>query len=418
LAYPRMMRISRSFRVEEIDGLSEEIRRELAKLPLRESLTPGASVALAVGSRGIDRIALIIHTLVQELRGLGARPFVVPAMGSHGGATAEGQQRILCELGITERSVEAPIESSMEVVQIGSTAQGLPVLFDSHAYKADHVVVVNRVKCHTEYSGDIQSGLNKILVIGLGNHQGAGAYHKAIQHLGFERVVRSACQVILRRVPILFGLALVENQRHRIGVIRALRPRDFWREERGLLRLASSWMARLPFSRADLLIVDEIGKNLSGSGMDTNVIGRKRFHHQSAEKEWPKITRIFARDLSRETGGNAIGIGMADFTLRRLVDKIDTKETYTNCITCNDPAGASIPIYFDTDREVLDAAFQTIGNVEPERAKIIRIRNTLELEELLVSEAYQEELAGRSDIRVAGEVQRLAFDERGDLLPF
>ena len=418
MSYPRMIRIQQHFATSRIADVAQTVRDELSKMDLAGYIKPGDTVAITAGSRGITNIALIIKTLTEELKKHETKPFIVPAMGSHGGGTAEGQKAIIEGYGITEEYVGAPIKASMDVVQVGQTEDGIPVFFDKYAYEADHVVVVNRVKPHTNFIGDIESGLHKMMLIGLGKHRGASIYHKAIVHYSFGHIIRSVSQAVIDRCHILFGLAIVENQKHETALIEAITPNDFFEREKELLKLSKQWMTRLAFDDADLLIIDQIGKDISGAGMDTNVIGRKFFHHRAAEDEFPKITRLYVRDLTEVTHGNAAGIGLADYTHTQLIKKTDLEATYTNCITAGDPAGASIPIHYDTDKKVLDVALQTIGHVTPAQAKIIRIRNTLELEHLLVSEAYYDEIQCRSDLSILEPAHDIHFTSDGNLLPF
>ena len=318
---------------------------------------------------------------------------------------------------MTEEYIKAPIKSSMEVVQVGSTADGIPVFFDKHAYQADHVIVAGRIKPHTDFVGDIESGLHKMMLIGLGKHHGARIYHQAIVHYTFDHIIRAVGQTVINKCNILCGLAIVENQRHGTALIEAVQPHDFPEREKELLKLAKQWMTKLPFDYIDLLIVDQIGKDVSGSGMDTNVIGRKFNLHRAIEDEFPKITRIYVRGLTPETHGNATGIGSAEYTHTSLINQMDVEATYTNCMTGNNPAAGALPIHFDTDRKVLDAALQTIGYVKPEQAKIIRILTTVALEHVLVSEAYHDEIQQRPDLTIIEPAQAMAFSEDDNLLP-
>ncbi len=418
MSYPRMMRIRQHFKAPSVEDVACAVRDELTKLDLSRRIKPDDTVAITAGSRGITNIALITKMLVEELKRYGAKPFIVPAMGSHGGGTAEGQRAIVEGYGITEEYVGAPIKASMEVVQVGSTEDGVPAFFDKYAYHADHVVVVNRIKPHTDFVGDIESGLHKMMLIGLGKHRGASIYHKAIVHYSFDQIVRSVGQAVIENCHILFGLAIVENQKHETALIEAIKPDNFLEREKELLKLSKQWMTRLPFNYADLLIVDQLGKDISGSGMDTNVIGRKFSHHRAAENEFPKITRIYVRDLTAGAHGNAAGIGLAEYAHTQLIKKMDPEATYTNCITAYDPAGASIPIHYDTDKKVLDIALQTIGYIQPEQAKVIRIRNTLDLEQILASEAYYDEIQRHSDLTIVESAHDMEFTTDGNLPPF
>jgi hypothetical protein len=418
MLYPRMMLIRQHFDAPTLQDISGAIRQELAKLPLSDRIKPGDSVAITVGSRGIANMALIIKILVEELKTHGANPFIVPAMGSHGGGTAEGQRAIVEAYGVTEDFIGAPIHASMEVVQVGSIEDGIPVFFDKCAHEADHVAIVARIKPHTDFSGEIESGLHKMMLIGLGKHRGASLYHQAFAHYSFGHIVRSVGQTVIKNCNILLGLAIVENQFDETALIKSVAPEEFLAREKELLILAKKLIPRLPFHQVDLLIVDQIGKDVSGTGMDTNVIGRKDYLYPCNEEVLPKVTRIYVRDLTKKTHGNATGIGIADYTHTRLVNKTDFDSTYINCLTGDNPKAAAIPIHYNTDSKVLDVALKTVGYVKPENAKVIRIRNTLDLKEIMVSEAYQAEMKGRDDLEIIEPVKEMGFGEDGSLLPF
>jgi hypothetical protein len=418
MPYPRMMCIRQHFDAPTLQDVPGAIRQELAKLHLSTRIRPGDSVALTVGSRGIANMALIIKILVEELKAQGARPFIVPAMGSHGGGTAEGQRAIVEAYGVTEDFTGAPINATMEVVQVGSIDDGIPVFFDKYAHEADHVAIVARIKPHTDFSGEIESGLHKMMLIGLGKHRGASLYHQAFAHYSFDHIVRSVGQTVIENCNILLGLAIVENQFDETALIKAVAPEEFLEREKELLILAKKLIPRLPFQQVDLLIVDQIGKDVSGTGMDTNVIGRKDYLYPCSEEVFPKVTRIYVRDLTRKTHGNATGIGIADYTHTRLVNKTDFDSTYINCLTGDNPKAAAIPVHYNTDSKVLDVALKTVGYVQPENARVIRIRHTLDLKEIMVSEAYQADMKGRDDLEIIEPVKEMSFGEDGNLLPF
>ncbi len=415
---PRMMRVKQRFDGPTLEDIPGAVREEIAKQNLSDKVARGDSVAISVGSRGIANIALITRTVIEELQVLGAEPFVVPAMGSHGGGKAEGQRGIIESYGVTEEYIGAPIRSSMEVVQVGETGDGVPVFFDKYAYEADHVVVAGRVKPHTGFVGEIESGLHKMMLIGLGKHKGAALYHQAIVHYSFDRIVRAVGQTVIDKCGVLFGLGIVENQYDRTALVRTVEPENFVEGEKELLLLAKKWMPSLPFEQIDVLVVEEMGKNISGAGMDTNVIGRKYYDHKAAEKEYPKVTRIAVRSLTEETHGNASGIGMADYIHARILDQIDLEATAINTMTGNHPSAGAVPICFDSDRKVLEAALSTCGLVEPPDARVVRIRNTLDVGEILVSEACEKEVARRDELSVVEPPQEMQFDANDDLLPF
>jgi hypothetical protein len=324
---------------------------------------------------------------------------------------------VLEHYGITEETVGAPVKATMDVVELGKTADGLPVFFDRYAAEADHVVPLNRIKAHTDFNGSIESGLMKMMVIGLGKQQGANLYHRAFFQYSFEHVIRAVGSFILDTGKIAFGLGLIENAHEDTALAVAMPAAQLLQTERELLVEAKSLMGRLPFDELDLLIVDWTGKNISGTGMDTNVIGRmmQNFEPEPAK---PAILRIFVRDITEESDGNATGIGLADFTTTRLVDKIDRHSTYMNGITALGPQKSKIPFYYDTDREAIEVALDTIGLTEPEDARVIRIESTLRLTELDISEVLLEDAELHSRLDVIDETKPLAFDAAGNLLPF
>lgn len=401
-----------------IQDIPRAIRKEVAGQCIAERVRSGDTVAITAGSRGIDNIALITKVLVEELRDCGASPFVVPAMGSHGGGSAAGQRAIVEGYGVTEEYLGVPIKAGMEVVQVGTIEDEVPVFFDKFAYEADHVVVVNRVKPHTHFAGRVESGLCKMMLMGLGNHRGAAMYHKAIANHGFDRIVRSAGRIVLSQCRILMGLAVLENQLNQTALIRGLLPAEFYDQEERLLVLANQWLPRLPFPEIDLLVVDEIGKNFSGAGMDTQIVGRKDSSYSGSADLQPKIKQIYVRDLSDQSGGNATGIGIADYTHTRLVRKINRDITYMNCLTSNNLRAAAIPLHYDTDKKVLDAALDAMGCSRREGVKMVRIPNTRNTLEIMASEAYLPEVEGRDDLEIIRPLREMTFDEKDDLLPF
>jgi len=411
---PRMFRVRQTFAGPRLDDIPAAVRTALARLDLGRRVRPGQSVALTAGSRGIANIAVILKSTAQFLRDLGARPFLVPAMGSHGGATAEGQQQILESYGITEAFVGAPIRSSMEVVEIGRTPEGWPVYLDKNAAAADHIGVVARVKPHTSYHGPIESGWMKMMMIGLGKRAGAAWYHRVLLDRPFDGVVRSVGRVVRGKAPIAFGLATVENGYEQTALIAAARPEDFEPAEEKLLVKAKEWLAGLPFRQADLLVIDEIGKEISGSGMDTNVVGRKRALRSDSLADQPDMRYIFVRGLSAHTHGNAAGIGFADFTTTRLVRGMNYCDTALNCVTSGYPEGATLPVHYDEDRQAIRAALGILGLREPPDARVLRIRNTLQLEYVEVSEPCLRELKPATTFEVLGPAD-WTFDAQGNL---
>ena len=413
--YPEIFRIRQKFDRPVVEDIPSEVASELSRLNLDTTIQPGESVAITAGSRGIANIHIIIKSIVDHLKGLGAEPFVVPAMGSHGGATAEGQQGIVEGYGITEDYVGCPIRSSMETVIVCDAKEGFPVHFDKNAYGADHVVVCGRVKPHTTFVGDIESGLMKMMLIGLGKYEGAKTYHRAIKDHSFGQIVRSVAKEVLSKCRIVAGLAIVENGYDETAKLKAVGPSEFEEREKELLVLAKQWMPRLPFKQADLLVVDQIGKNISGSGMDSNVVGRKFLEHRAGDEEWPKVRTIFLRGLTEETHGNATGIGMAEFALTRAVDAMDIAITRRNCITGGSPTGAMIPLHYQTDKEVLEATLPEMGLTAVPDTKVMWIHNTLEVSELECSVAYLNEARQSNEIEILSEPRPLPLDNNGNL---
>ncbi|HEX2171714.1 MAG TPA: lactate racemase domain-containing protein, partial [Dehalococcoidia bacterium] len=337
--------------------------------------------------------------------------------GSHGGATAEGQVEVLDALGVTEESVEAPIRSSMEVVQLGTTDEGIPVYWDKIAAEADGVIVLNRVKPHTEFNGDLESGIFKMIVIGLGKHRGAATAHQYTVPLSYRTVIPSCGRLILEKANVLAGVAVVENAYHQIAEVAVLAPGEIEAREKALLVRARDLMARLPFEDLDVLVVDEIGKDISGTGMDTNVIGRLMFIGEP-EPESPRIKRIVVRDLTAETLGSALGIGLADFVTRRAAEKVDRRVTNINALTAVSPEKARIPLTTETDREAIELALANSGPVTAKTARLVRIQNTLHLKHLIVSEALVPSARSDPRLTILEEIGPMSFDGTGTLPAF
>ncbi len=414
MAFPKVVRVRQRFQSTRVDDIPARVAREIARLDLSGRLKPGDSVAITAGSRGVANIAAITRSLAEELKERGARPFIVPAMGSHGGGTAAGQRGVLERYGITEAAMGAPIRATMETLPIGETREGVPVVLDRNALEADHIAVVNRIKPHTDFDAEIESGLTKMLAIGLGKHQGAIRYHRANKRYGYYRVLTGVAEVVRRRCSILLGLGIVENGYDQTGVIEAMTSDELFEVEARLLKVAKSWLARIPFDRGDLLLVDEMGKNVSGTGMDTNVIGRRAGSGKPFAGA-PRFSRVVVRDLTPESYGNAIGVGMADVVTRRLVDKIDTRPTYVNALTSTNLESVRIPVTVDSDREALETAISTSSAPSGEDCRMVWIRNTLKLDRLVASEALLDEVEGNRDLQVLGNPGELDFDAQGNL---
>ena len=406
---PRMVRVRQTFQGPTVHDVPGAVRAALERVAL--PVKPGQSVALTVGSRGVVNIDSIVRATVDHLQALGAHPFIIPAMGSHGGGTADGQRAVLERYGVTEATMGCPVRSTMDVVQIGE-ALGLPIWLDAHAAEADWLGVINRVKPHTGFTGDIGSGLLKMMTIGTGKHRGAVQAHRANIRLGYERMITALGSATLRSGRIAFGLGVVENGYDKTALVEAFLPEDLEAGERELIRKARAWMAKLPFEDIDLLIVDEIGKEISGTGMDTNVIGR---HATWFERPFtsPRITFIVVCDTTDKTHGNANGIGLADFTTRRLAERIDWEPTYVNALTACSPGGPKLPAVLDTAREAVAVALSCLGLDRIEDARVVRIQNTLQLAEVEVSEALLPEVARRSDLAPLGAPAEMVFPHDG-----
>jgi len=412
---PQICRIRQHFDGTRVADIRKAVLAELNRFSW-DQIRPDSRVAITAGSRGIANIAEILKTVVDFFKSLDAKPFIFPAMGSHGGATAEGQTAVLAQLGVTDAYLQAPILSSMDVQQIGATDDGVPVFLDRHARGADHIVVVNRIKCHTKFKASIESGLMKMMAIGMGKHKGAAYYHKAAVAYTFPKIIRDAARIVLQQTPVVCGIGIIENGYGETARIAAFKPENIESGEEKLLSQSKKMMAHLPFNDIDLLIVDEMGKNISGVGIDPNVTGRNRdfvevFDHPV------RIKRVFVRDLTEQSKGNAIGIGLADLTTQRLVDKIDYDVTYKNCITGISLEKGAVPMYFENDRQAIEVALDSIGLTSSPKSKVVRIKNTLRLDIVAVSEAYLDELHQRNDVEILGDPEPMQFDRLNNLLP-
>ncbi|MFN7716137.1 MAG: lactate racemase domain-containing protein [Pseudanabaenaceae cyanobacterium] len=414
---PQMFRLAQHFASQKITDIDQQTVTALQTLPLTKQIQSGDRVAVAVGSRGIANHCKILQTLVNQLITLGAQPFIVPAMGSHGGATTQGQRQILGEFGITEATMGVPIKATMAVKYLGETALGMPVYCDEYAAAADKIVLLNRVKPHTRFIGSIESGLLKMLAIGLGKQIGAEIYHKYFTKYAFERVVTDIYEVARRQLPLAFGIAILENGYGETAEIHGISADQWLTQEPILLQKAKSWCPRLPFEHIDLLIIDEIGKNISGAGMDTNITGLKKIFCQELTVLPPFIQKVFVRDLSHHSQGNAMGIGLADLTTQRLVDKIDFSKTYANAVTAQNLLGAKIPMHLAQDKSAIAIAMNLLGLRTPADARILWVRNTLELGEVEASLAYYEEAKHRRDLTVLTTPRAIAYDNAGNLPP-
>jgi hypothetical protein len=420
MSFPKMLRVRQKFPKSPPLNIAAELKAQFAAQPFFKSIKPGARIAVTAGSRGITDIARIVGCVVTLLKDAGAAPFIIPAMGSHGGATPEGQIALLADYGITEASMNVPIRASMETKILGTTADGVAVHFSVEALNSDGIVVLNRVKPHTDFHGKVfASGMMKMIGIGLSKRNGAEAAHAAAARLGHERVISSVARISMSKVPILCGIGIIEDAFHHTARIKVVAGAAIEKEETALLDDARSRMPKLPFDDVDLLIVDQIGKNISGTGMDTNIVGRGVQGYTSSlipgDILPPVIRRLFVRGLTPPSHGNAVGIGLADFITTRLVNSIDKNATYINSLTAVTPQAVKIPVHFDTDREVIQKAILTLALPKDAPVKVIRIADTLSLEEVLVSDAYAEEIKARADLETLSSAAEMGFDEQGNL---
>ena len=410
LHLPRMLPVRQSFPRDALVDTAATVHSGFSRLG-RNNLE-GKNIAITAGSRGIKGIANILRATVMELKARKAQPFIVPAMGSHGGATAEGQVKVLESLGITEVQIGAPIRSSMEVVPLGTTRHGLNVFCDKLAYQADGIVVCNRIKPHTTFKGDYESGVIKMLVIGLGKHRGAVEAH----NLGFDRfheILPAAAELVLSKTTVLCGIGLIENAYNDLAKVEVIPADQIMIREIELLKEAKRVMGRLLLDEIDILIVDEMGKDISGTGLDSNVTGRSSWGLPGFVA--PPIQRIIVRDLTPATKGNATGIGLADFTTRTCAEKIDPTITYTNAITAHVMQSAKIPIVAENDQQALRAALVTLRGGIPKAPLIVRIKNTKELETIWLSETYQEFVKRNSNLEIIGDSKVIRFSRDGSL---
>ncbi len=416
MQFPKVVKVRQDFPRPRIESVEETLREECGKEEIRSRIEPGMEVAITAGSRGISGIDNILRSLVEILKEAGARPFIIPAMGSHGGATAEGQVEILSSLGVTEESVEAPIRSSMEVVELGETESGVPVYMDRIAHQADGVVIVGRIKQHTDFRSDVESGLLKMSSIGLGKHAGALALH-AHGVKGIRDYMVEAGKRVFSSGKVLFGVGIVENAYEETAMVEAVAPGRVVEREAELLKESARLMPKLPVAEIDVLFVDELGKNFSGTGMDTNVIGRFRIPGVE-EPESPRVKYLIVSDVNEAAHGNALGVGLADLTTRRLFEKINYEAMNQNVLTSTFLERAKIPMVLENDREALEAAVRCNWGVEPEDTRFVRIPNTLHLRYLYLSENLLDEALANGNVEVVEGAADMGFDEDGYFTSF
>jgi hypothetical protein len=413
---PEMRMVYQHFDVPPAVDVSEEIDGEWARLKEEVALPVGKRVAVGVGSRGISNLTAVVRAVVAKLKTAGCEPFVIPAMGSHGGASAEGQMEVLRLRGITEENVGAPVLATMDVLPMGEV-DGIPLFINRLAYESAGIVLVNRIKPHTNFVGATESGLIKMIAIGMGNQIGAEHYHRLVVVRDQYTVISTAGKELLKRCPVLFGVGLVENQHHETCILRMAPSYEIEAVEAMLLKKAREYLPLLPLNEIDLLIIDEMGKDISGEGIDPNVVGRDVCAY-GAKRPSPEVTRIFVRDLTEGTEGSALGLGQADFTTQRLVEKMDFETTAINCLTSCCPEAGKIPLTYKCDRDAIAAALTTIRPYSLEDLRIVHIKNTLELTKILVSKGCLSELSRKRNLEIGKTALQLDFDEAGNLISF
>jgi len=411
---PPMYKVRQHFDTPRLKNPIAKLEKELVeKKEILKSLK-GKKICLAVGSRGISNISTVTSRIVKTIREYGGVPFIIPAMGSHGGATSEGQKSVLAELGITEEKVGAPIISNLEVAFLGETSEGIPVYTSKDALNADAVIIINRVKLHTSFRGDIESGLIKMTVIGLGKQKGADLCHK-MGFYNFAERLKKMARIVLTHVPVVLGIAILENAYDEIAELKVLTPDEFFTEEPKLLQMAKSWMPKILLNDLDVLVVDELGKNISGDGMDPNITGR--FASKYAKGDL-KVNRIVVLRLTEHTEGNANGIGMADFTTLKVLEDTDFTKGYINSITAAIPPTVRLPMVMPDDCTAIKAAIKTANNLDytGEHSRIVRIKNTLQLEDIYVSKALLPEVNNHPKLEILEGPLFFKFDNAGNCL--
>jgi hypothetical protein len=413
MSFPPIARVRQICHQPAVSDVPKAVAEAIRSSRITSRVKPGGSIALTIGSRGIAGIDRIAIAAVEALKGLGFQPFVVAAMGSHGGGTPEGQRAMLAEFGVTEARLGCPLRSEMETAILGTNSFGLPIHFDKNALGADGIVLLNRIKPHTSFTGRYESGLLKMLTIGLGKHQGAEQVHK-LGLPGLLKLLPEVGEFLLEKTPVVLGIALLENAEERTARVVGVEPEELLEIEPKLLDEARNLMARLPFDQIDVLIVGELGKNYSGTGLDPNVIGRQRVETMP-DLPRPVVTRLAVLDLSVETRGNAIGIGLADLTTARLVDGIDPRPMRVNCMTSNFLTRARVPLSLPTDHEVFSACFDTCWRIDPSEARMVVIPNTLEIAHLWITPPLLAEVEGHPNLILETDFQPIPFDGEGTL---
>jgi hypothetical protein len=416
MSFPRLLLVRQNLPDRRIPDISAEVRTQLTASRFGSKVKPGARIAIGVGSRGISNLAAIVKATVEWWKAQGANPFLFPAMGSHGGGTAEGQAGVLAKFGITSEAMGCPVVSQLDVVPMGQTAEGIETFMDRAAYESDGVMLVGRVKWHTDFIGKVESGIFKMMTVGMGKLSGAKSYHTYAFRMGFEKVILSAGHQILRSGKILGGLAILEDAYHNTAKLVALETEGLEAKEAELLALVKSWAARIPVPELDLLVVDEFGKNISGSGFDTVIVNRSVHEKRNYRPNAPIVHRLYVRDMTSLSYGNAVGIGMADIMHARIGPKIDWNATRVNSLTASSIPAIRTPISLPTDRECLEAIWSTTGRFHKKDLAIGWIRSTLELTTIALSENLRPEIEKNPQLEILGEPKAIEFDASGELV--
>jgi hypothetical protein len=404
--FPRWCAVRQRIQSPRLAAVPEAVREQMQKDAIRQAVKPGDRIAVGVGSRHFSDMAVVVRECVEALKAMGARPFIVPAMGSHGGSTAEGQAETLAGYGISEQALGVPVEPSMEVDVIGRTASGVEVRVARTALAADGIMVVARVKPHTGFRAPIESGIAKMLTIGLGKQQGAESLHR-VPMSKFKDLIPQAAQVVMGKLKVIAGLAIVENHQDQTGYLEAVPGAQILSREPALLAMAREWMPRILVEDCDLLIVDEIGKNISGDGMDPNVTGRFAVPNMTGGL---RAQKVVVRDLTELTHGSFIGSGTADVITRRVIEKADFRAGYMNAITATVLTGVKLPVIMETDRDAIGLALMTCNEVDPAEARVVRISNTLNLSHICVSESVLKDPANQGKLEPITPIQAMTFD--------
>jgi len=411
-----LTRIRQNFPDRSLPDVRAAVEKEMNAKWARTGIKAGETVALTVGSRGIANLALMVRTICDVIKSHGAIPLIIPAMGSHGGGTAEGQEGVLAMYGITEAAMGARIDPRMKVRFVGRTPEGLKIYVAVSALEADHFIAFNRIKAHTDFIGEIESGLCKIMAIGMGKIAGASFYHRAVLDFGCSKAIEMAGRYVAANTKLAMGLGIIEDAHDQTALIKALLPGELVDEEKKLLKLSKSWMGRLPFKDMDCLIVDRIGKDISGTGMDPNVTGRLQSIYNERNLPEPRIKRIYARSLTPISEGNATGMGRADFINRRyFYDRIDFKYTYVNCFAGLSMENGKMPLVVDNDRVGLEMTRNACGLIPTPKLRLVWIRDTLTLSEALISNGLLDECRDREDLTVLEAHPKMEFDREGYL---